>query len=403
MERYTVELINSLVISSIFEVQGGGTFQMEITYSPTEYEEQASITIEIIDADPDPDSDPVVFVSIQAQGVGGQFLMLPSGSGGEDESSMFIPQDEDQQQQQLAPIEESDQIAAESEPQLPISRPGTAVPVISPRAPSTPSERMSSAARTATPTTSTKPTTPTAPISREKTPAQAVEPLPSRRPSIRPSVATRRPSTRRPSREGTPTEAEEVSTDLISVIFGEVLEYSKTRKQFEIENAGDTIIDLGVYTPDGEEWPTATDVETVMAKYHVEPVLAKIQPKTKQVFYVQIRGKQPGDAELEFSVRTRSLKNNRAVPVRAVAKIMPKTDSDGIRSFARADEAIQNKLSADTLEEEGLESDRGLWKLLRYVVRLGEGKPSEEFANVDFVEVCVLLFPIARRIGIQRI
>ncbi|TPX30512.1 hypothetical protein SmJEL517_g05942 [Synchytrium microbalum] len=327
--------------TEVFEIAPNGTFDIEITCSPLVYEEQVSSTLEIIDADPDPETDPTILVSIKVLTVGGQFVMLPPGT--------LLPGSSNINLNLVESAESLDALSGGSgfEPQASL---------------------VASATNRG---------------------LNVMEPAKERRLSV---AERSKSSFGSPSRQGSTMRDlldDALSTDLIQVDFGEVVEGTRIRRVFELENAGDTVIDLGVFAPDGDEWGANTDFETETAKFKMDPVLCKISAKTKQVFEISIRAKPPQENNqivFDFTIRTRSLKFNRVVPIRAFATVLPKSSTDGLRSFARADDAIEGTLSLERLAEFGMESDKGLWKLLRHVVRLDEGRPSHHLASIDFVE-----------------
>jgi hypothetical protein len=76
---------------------------------------------------------------------------------------------------------------------------------------------------------------------------------------------------------------------VIRVKFPKIVRGQRVRKFFEVENCGDTIVDLIMVDKDGNEMEEEKELTTDKVVYKMEPVNASIPPKSKQKFTVLLK------------------------------------------------------------------------------------------------------------------
>ncbi|KAJ3042819.1 hypothetical protein HDV00_006640 [Rhizophlyctis rosea] len=186
------------------------------------------------------------------------------------------------------------------------------------------------------------------------------------------------------------------ATAAITLNFPKVGEDSRVRKHFEVENCGDTVIELGVF--DGRGDVVVEDVGGVSdrggVQWKVSPARVEIRPRTRQRFTVVVKGQKAGDDTFSLSLRTLTLASQKTIPIQISTKTVSAMEalSASLRAFARADDSIEANLSYTTQEEIKYSGDIGIWKLLLPVIRLKPGLPSDEIraeVRVPFVEPIV--------------
>ncbi|KAJ3299223.1 hypothetical protein HK104_009688 [Borealophlyctis nickersoniae] len=176
----------------------------------------------------------------------------------------------------------------------------------------------------------------------------------------------------------------------ISINFPKVTEEQRVRKHFEVENCGDTVIDLGIYDAEGNEISedAGGSGDGRRISYKISPSRAEIRPKTRQKFTVVVKGLKAGEDKFELSLQTRTLASPKSIPIRVAAKVIGAMEAmaDSLKAFSRADTSIEATLSYAAQEEMRYAGDPDIWKLLLPVMRIGPLLPSKEMRTVPMVE-----------------
>ncbi|KAJ3403499.1 hypothetical protein HDV05_007785 [Chytridiales sp. JEL 0842] len=171
----------------------------------------------------------------------------------------------------------------------------------------------------------------------------------------------------------------------IQVKFSKVVRGQKAKKFFEIENCGDTVVDLHVMDHNGNIIEgEGLDIPATVVNYRVEPVKVSIGPKTKQKFAVFVKGVADGEGEFQIQLQTATLIDTKCIPV-AIFTTVISPDSllqDSVKAFARSDTSIEETLDMFLQEERNFDSERNLWKVLLPVIRIKSGLPSQELSYV---------------------
>ncbi|KAI9362448.1 hypothetical protein DFJ73DRAFT_756739 [Zopfochytrium polystomum] len=167
----------------------------------------------------------------------------------------------------------------------------------------------------------------------------------------------------------------------IRVNFPKVVVGQRIRKFFEIENCGDTMVDITLVDHVGRDLAEQlTESSTDYVAYSIQPAATIIPPKQKAKFAVSARGLRSGNDEFWLQVKTRTLTEAKVIPI--------------LISFFKTAFGLlhgQITLSTDMLslqaqEDLRYDSERSLWKVLIPVVRIGLLKPSEELTVIPPVE-----------------
>ncbi|KAJ1569576.1 hypothetical protein HK405_001063 [Cladochytrium tenue] len=178
---------------------------------------------------------------------------------------------------------------------------------------------------------------------------------------------------------------------VIRVTFARAIAGQVTRKYFEIENCGETMVDIAIVDHRGVDLSTRPGAEyssTELCMYSASPSSVVIPPRQKAKFSVAVKGLKAGDDEFWLLVRTRTLLEAKAIPILVRCHIISPDELllSGIPAFARADVSIEEMISAKAQEELKYNSENLLWKLLIPVVRVSPGMPSEELQHIPCVE-----------------
>ncbi|KAJ3175403.1 hypothetical protein HDU87_006223 [Geranomyces variabilis] len=185
----------------------------------------------------------------------------------------------------------------------------------------------------------------------------------------------------------------------IRLNYPRIPERQSVRKHFEVENVGDTVLDVGVASEDGELFQLEqgdTDdspsreraTPSGRVSYRISPTRTQIRPNSKQSFTVTVKGLKPGDDAFNLSLKTRTLAAPRTIPLQVTAKVVGTMEmfGEGLRTFARADNSIEGMIDAKVQEKYKYGGDTDVWKILLPIVRIGPLLPSLELQQVPVLE-----------------
>jgi hypothetical protein len=177
-------------------------------------------------------------------------------------------------------------------------------------------------------------------------------------------------------------------TPSIKVNFPKVIVGQRVKKVFDIENCGDTIVDVAITDSNGIEVQSDVEVSVDKVMYKLSPGLTKINPKTKARFSVILKGLREGEDTFPLQVSTRSLTVAKVIPVKITAKVISPDSllGDGLRAFARADNSIDATLSCMAQEEGKYDAERDLWKVILPVIRVSALLPSQDLKYIPFAQ-----------------
>ncbi|KAJ3053387.1 hypothetical protein HK097_004394 [Rhizophlyctis rosea] len=171
----------------------------------------------------------------------------------------------------------------------------------------------------------------------------------------------------------------------IKLNFPKVGEDARVRKHFEVENCGDTMIELGVFDKFGNAVSDDVGGESDQGGvgWKVTPTRIEIKPKTRQRFTVVVKGQKAGDDAFGLKLRTLTLATQKTIPIEITTKTVSAMESlsASLQAFARSDDSIEASLSYKTQEEIRYSGDTGIWKLLLPVLRIKPGVPSDEIKS----------------------
>ncbi|KAJ3256192.1 hypothetical protein HK103_005651 [Boothiomyces macroporosus] len=157
-----------------------------------------------------------------------------------------------------------------------------------------------------------------------------------------------------------------VEVSKIQIKFNKISSKTKVRKMFEIENSGDTYLELGAFNMKGD--PLAENFLYLSAEkrisYSVSPCNCKIPPHKKEKIYVVIE----------------------CIVVQVSATIHTSAEFEAMKTYVRADESLDAKYDLIKQEERYAETDQNLWKVLLPVVRIGLKLPSQEMQWIPPIE-----------------
>ncbi|KAH9270236.1 hypothetical protein BASA83_007573 [Batrachochytrium salamandrivorans] len=157
-----------------------------------------------------------------------------------------------------------------------------------------------------------------------------------------------------------------IRSDFITISFPKLNRCQSSRKSFEIENTGDTVLNMGVFDMDGKELIAQNDVysNNRLCKYQVSPNYISVPPNSKRIMTVMVEGVDVGKDMFEFMVKTRTLLNPKAITIHVDTNILSSDINESLRAFVRAD-VNMNQLFSIALQEEDLYAiERDLWKVL---------------------------------------
>ncbi|TPX62603.1 hypothetical protein PhCBS80983_g00408 [Powellomyces hirtus] len=188
----------------------------------------------------------------------------------------------------------------------------------------------------------------------------------------------------------------------IRLNFPRIPEKQSVRKHFEVENVGDTVIDVGLASEDGtpfvldgsdgeqEDQERRTPSGTV--SYRITPSRSQIRPNSKQNFTIVVKGLKPGDDAFNLSLRTRTLAAPKTIPIIVTAKVVGSMEllGEGLRTFARADNSIETMIDYEKREQWKYGGDTDVWKILLPIVRIAPMLPSMELQTVPVLEPNVI-------------
>ncbi|KAI9336135.1 hypothetical protein BDR26DRAFT_920198 [Obelidium mucronatum] len=173
-------------------------------------------------------------------------------------------------------------------------------------------------------------------------------------------------------------------TPTIFVNFTKVIQGQRVRKYFEVENCGDTMIDLVMTDVMGREAKEDIEMASEKTAFTFSPVNVVIKPRTKQKFAVIAKGLKVGEDVHYVHVRTRTHMEARIIPIRIKTNILsPESQlADGLKVFARADNSIEGLLAVKGPSDASMNSDLDLWKIYIPIIRVSLDMPSQELQFV---------------------
>ncbi|KAI8925707.1 hypothetical protein BC831DRAFT_550468 [Entophlyctis helioformis] len=176
--------------------------------------------------------------------------------------------------------------------------------------------------------------------------------------------------------------------NIISIKFPKVNQRQKTRKSFEVENVGDTVLELGVYDMAGAEMDSQVDSngDKQLCSYRVSPSTVQVPSRGKEKITITVQGVDKGEDSFEFIVKTKTLINPKAIKIHVTANVLSSATDESLRAFARADMSMEVLLNVQMQEEERYATERELWKLLLPIVRLSAVPPSLELQSLPAIE-----------------
>ncbi|KAL2918328.1 hypothetical protein HK105_202255 [Polyrhizophydium stewartii] len=179
--------------------------------------------------------------------------------------------------------------------------------------------------------------------------------------------------------------------NIITITFQKVNQRQRTRKSFEVENCGDTVLELGVFTTSGEEITSATEGYGInkLCSYRVAPGTVAVQPHGKDKITITVEGLDRGEDSFEFIVRTRTLISPKAIKIHVSANVLSSATDESLRAFARADMNLESLFNVALQEEEKYAIEREIWKVLLPIVRVAPVPPSAELQTVPMIEPVV--------------
>ncbi|KAJ3321339.1 hypothetical protein HDV06_004443 [Boothiomyces sp. JEL0866] len=179
-----------------------------------------------------------------------------------------------------------------------------------------------------------------------------------------------------------------VEVSKIQIKFNKISSKTKVRKMFEIENSGDTYLELGAFNMKGD--PLTENFLFLSAEkrisYSVTPCSCKIPPHKKEKIYVIIEGLIDGSDSFSFVVKTKNLYINKCIVVQVSATIHTSAEFEAMKTYVRAEESLETKYDLIKQEERLAETDQSLWKVLLPVIRIGLKLPSQELQWIPPIE-----------------
>ncbi|KAJ3018743.1 hypothetical protein HKX48_002657 [Thoreauomyces humboldtii] len=179
----------------------------------------------------------------------------------------------------------------------------------------------------------------------------------------------------------------------IRLAFPRIPDKQRVRKRFEVENVGDTVIDVGITDAAGRL--LSPDVDSTApngtVSYRITPSATLIRPNSKQSFTVEVSGVRAGDEKFRLSLQTRTLAAPKTVPIEVITKVVGQMEllGDSLRTFARADNSIETLIDYERREHIKYGGDTEVWKILLPIVRVAPGLPSDEWKTVPVLEPSV--------------
>ncbi|KAJ3353647.1 hypothetical protein HDU83_006556 [Entophlyctis luteolus] len=188
--------------------------------------------------------------------------------------------------------------------------------------------------------------------------------------------------------EKSDTENEKADIPTIFVNFAKIIQGQRVRKHFEIENCGDTLIDLVITDTKGTEAGENYELVSEKTAFSFSPAAVIIKPHSKQKFSVIARGLRVGEDVYRVQIKTKSHMDARIIPVRIKTKVLSPDSQLGesLKVFARADNSIDGILAVKSPQKISENPDLDLWKIFIPVIRVGLEMPSEELDFVPCVE-----------------
>ncbi|KND03878.1 uncharacterized protein SPPG_08927 [Spizellomyces punctatus DAOM BR117] len=176
----------------------------------------------------------------------------------------------------------------------------------------------------------------------------------------------------------------------IRLNFPKIPERQRVRKHFEVENVGDTVIDLGVADENGEALLEEGErfSDSTKVSYKISPVTAQIRPKTRQNFTVIVKGLKPGEDKFDLTLRTRTLAAPKSIPIKVTAKVVGAMEllSESLSAFVRADNSIEAMIDYQRQEEFKYGGDTDVWKVLLPIIRVSALLPSQDLSLIPMLE-----------------
>ncbi|KAJ3397657.1 hypothetical protein HDU92_005399 [Lobulomyces angularis] len=178
------------------------------------------------------------------------------------------------------------------------------------------------------------------------------------------------------------------SDGCISLNFNKISQNARVRKCFEIDNTGETCIEIEVVD---EEQKACGGIEikknTCLVK--VDRATISIPPHSKQKITFFLKALKEGDETFTLGLRTKTLLSPRVIPIIVSVNIVSGLSSlqEGIKAFSRNDDSIEELINFNKQERKKYNSDLEieLWKILLPMVRLSPLKPSQELQEIPFV------------------
>ncbi|KAK5666267.1 hypothetical protein QVD99_007029 [Batrachochytrium dendrobatidis] len=179
----------------------------------------------------------------------------------------------------------------------------------------------------------------------------------------------------------------------LTIVFNKVNQRQKIRKSFEVENAGDTVLELGAVDINGRDLPSTYDTfsDGKLCTYRVLPATIAILPHGKDRIVIVVEGVEAGQDHFQFMLKTKTLLAPKSIKVQVNVNVLSSAAFESLRTFARADMNLDLLTNSTLQEEDRYAMDRDIWKLLLPIVRVSAYPASQEMQTVPAVE------PIATR------
>ncbi|KAI9106297.1 hypothetical protein DFS34DRAFT_58191 [Phlyctochytrium arcticum] len=186
------------------------------------------------------------------------------------------------------------------------------------------------------------------------------------------------------------TEGRAGDGNAIRINFPKVPENARVRKHFEVENMGDTVIELGVADENGIELVGEVDRYGDGGKisYKITPLNVQIRPKTRQNFTVVVKGIKAGDDRFDLTLRTRTLAAPKSIPIKVSTKVVGAMEAltQSLAAFVRSDTSIEAMIDFQQQENLKYSGDTDIWKILLPVIRIDTLLPSQELGIIPRLE-----------------
>jgi hypothetical protein len=174
------------------------------------------------------------------------------------------------------------------------------------------------------------------------------------------------------------------------VSFSKITMGNSAQKSFEINNTGETILELTLKDLDGQ---TVRDNKLMpcpggLMELSVSPTHVRLPPSMTCVFEFSVNAIAPGKDGMDFVLSLSNMVSPQLVPVHVSATVVPITTSENLKAFVRSDTSVDHKIKMPLIEEALYVTDPDIWKVLVPVLRLSSLRPSMDCRRVPYVEVC---------------